>query len=70
MPNGKRIRRYKRYRTPLEALLELPAAEAFLKPGVTAAALKSLAARQSDTDAAGTMQQARRKLFAELKRSA
>lgn len=70
LPNGKRIRRYKCYRTPLEALLAIPAPGPSLKPGVTVAALESLAARQSDTQAAGAMQQARRKLFAELKRSA
>jgi transposase InsO family protein len=70
LPNGKRIRRYKRYQTPLETLLALDGRERFLKPGITAEALQSLAARQSDTDAAKAMQQARHKLFNELRRSA
>ena len=70
LPDGKRIRRYKRYQTPLETLLALDGHERFLKPDITAERLQSLAARQSDTEAARAMQQARHKLFTDLRRSA
>lgn len=68
--NGKQIRRYKRYQTPLETLMAVESAERFLKPGVTLESLRAESARQSDTEAARSMQEARRRLFAELRRSA
>jgi hypothetical protein len=50
--DGKRIRRCKRYRTPLETLMALPPAMRDLRPGLSAEALQSQAQRQSDTEAA------------------
>ena len=69
--NGKSKRVYPRYRTPYEILRQLPAAEAFLRPGLDWAELDRLARMQSDTEAARDMQQAKRDLFANIrKRSA
>jgi transposase InsO family protein len=68
--DGKRIRRYKRYRTPLETLMALPPALRDLRPGLSAEALQSQAQRQSDTEAARHMQEAKHRLFLELRRSA
>jgi hypothetical protein len=63
---GKRKRRYRPedYRTPYEKLLSLPRWEQFLKPGVTAQALRQQAIRRSDTEAAQQMQQAKATLLA------
>ena len=70
LDNGKRVRRYKRYQTPLETLLSLDAAESYLKPGITLDSLRNIARQQSDTQAAQAMQHAKTKLFGELRRSA
>jgi hypothetical protein len=67
---GRQRRRYRRYQTPLETLLSLPHPEQFFKAGVTVARLGELARSQSDTEAARQMQEAKRKLFTELRRSA
>lgn len=65
---GKRQRRYpsQDYRTPYEKLRSLPAAETHLRPGVTWAQLDALALRQSDTEAALAMGQAKHRLFQTL----
>ena len=69
--NGKSKRVYPRYRTPYEILRQLPAADTFLRPGLYWAELDRLAGMQSDTEAARDMQQAKRDLFAHIrKRSA
>jgi len=69
--NGKSKRVYPRYRTPYEILRHLPAADTFLRPGLDWAALDRQARMQSDTEAARDMQQAKRDLFARIrKRSA
>lgn len=70
LPNGKRIRRYKRYQTPLETLLALDSAQQRLKPGVSEDLLQAQARRNSDTESARAMQEAKQKLFQELRRTA
>jgi transposase InsO family protein len=67
---GKRKRIYRRWATPWEILSELPAGEAFLRPGLSVAELDRRAAAQSDTDAARDMQQAKRQLWAAIRRRA
>ena len=67
-PNGKRIRIYERWATPLESLRESPHGIASLRPGVTMAALEERAGRQTDTEAALTMQEAKRKLMANIRK--
>lgn len=68
MANGKRKRIYRRWATPWEILSELPSCEAFLRPGLSVGELERLAAAQSDTDAARDMQQAKRDLWAAIRR--
>ena len=58
---------YRRYQTPLETLLALPQAAQYLRPGLTVAVLQRIAAALSDTEAAQRMQQAKRKLFEQLR---
>lgn len=69
---GKQRRVYRRYATPWELLQEVPQLASYLKPGISAAQLQRQADACSDTQAAGAMQEAKRKLFAGLgrKRSA
>lgn len=66
---GRQRRRYRRYQTQLETLLALSNPEQYLRSGVTLATLERLAHAMSDTEAARRMQQAKRKLFEELRRS-
>ena len=61
---------YRRYQTPLETLLALPEPAPYLRPGLTVAALQRIAAAVSDTEAAQRMQQAKRKLFEQLRPTA
>jgi transposase InsO family protein len=58
---------YHRYQTPLETLLALPNPAQYLRPGLTVAVLQRIAGTRSDTEAAQRMQQAKRKLFEELR---
>jgi transposase InsO family protein len=67
---GRQRRRYRRYQTPLETLLAIPQPEQFLRSGVSVAMLRRMAHASSDTEAARRMQQAKRRLFEELRRSA
>ena len=67
---GRKRVRYKRYQTPLETLLELDAPAQYLRQGLSVNALKRIAAALSDTDAARRMQQAKVRLFEQLRRSA
>jgi hypothetical protein len=60
---GRQQRIYRRYQTPLETLLALPQPQQYLRPGLTLAVLRRIAATHSDTAAAQRMQQAKRKLF-------
>ena len=64
---GRQQRRYRRYQTPLETLLALPHPAQYLRAGLTIAALQRVAAAVSDTEAAQRMQQAKRKLFEQLR---
>jgi transposase InsO family protein len=58
---------YRRYQTPLETLLALPQPAQYLRDGLTLAVLQRIAATRSDTEAAQRMQQAKRKLFEQLR---
>jgi len=65
--NGKRRRIYRRWATPWELFRELPQCESCLRPGVTLAELERLATLQSDTEAALSMQRAKRRLLGSIK---
>ena len=67
---GRKRIRYRRYQTPLETLLALPNPAQYLRPGLSVNALKRIAAATSDTDAARRMQQAKAKLFQQLRLTA
>jgi hypothetical protein len=69
---GKQRRIYGWYATPWEILRQLPDLAKRLKPGTTQGDLERQAGAESDTAAALRMQEAKRKLFAEIrqKRSA
>jgi transposase InsO family protein len=69
---GKQRRVYRWYATPWEILRQLPDRARHLRPDVMWDQLERAAGTQSDTQAAGEMQAAKRKLFAEFrqKRSA
>jgi transposase InsO family protein len=69
-PKGRKRIRYKRYQTPLETLLQLHNPAQYLRPGLSPKALQRVAQAHSDTDAAVLMQQAKTKLFDQLRRSA
>ncbi len=64
---GRRRCHYRRYQTPLEALLALPHPGQYLRPGLTLAVLRRIAGARSDTEAAQRMQQAKRKLFQQFR---
>lgn len=64
---GRKNRRYRRYQTPLETLLKLQKPQQYLRSGLTVATLQRIAKTMSDTEAAQRMQQAKRKLFAQIK---
>ena len=61
---------YRRYQTPLETLLALSQPQRYLRDGLTVTVLQRIAAAVSDTEAAQRMQQAKRKLFEQLRPSA
>jgi hypothetical protein len=65
--NGKRRRIYQRWATPWELFQEVPDCESLLRAGVTIAELARFAQQESDTEAALSMQRAKRKLFGSLK---
>jgi len=69
-PKGRKRIRYRRYRTPLETLLAMENPNQYLRPGLSVDALQRVAAALSDTDAARRMQQAKAKLFDQLRTSA
>ena len=64
---GRKHIRYKRYQTPLETLLALEKPHRYLRPGLSIHALKRIQMARSDTDAARQMQQAKAKLFDQLR---
>ena len=65
---GKIKTRYRRAATPFELFAALPDCEQFLRPGTTLDQLKLFESKQSDTEAARAMQEAKAKLFAHLAR--
>ncbi len=67
---GRKRRLYKQWQTPFEKLLSLDRPQQFLRPGLSIAALKRVAATISDTDAARRMQQAKYTMFEKIRRSA
>ena len=66
-PKGRKRIRYKRYQTPLETLLALDKPNQYLRPGLSVQTLKRIQSARSDTDAARAMQQAKAKLFSQLR---
>lgn len=67
---GRQLRHYRRYQTPLETLLALPQPAQYLRPGLSVASLQRVAAALSDTEAARRMQQAKHKLFEQIRAAA
>lgn len=67
---GKLKRVYRRWATPWEIFSQLRNCELFLRPGVSLEPLRRLAAEQSDTDAARDLLQAKRQLWAAIRRRA
>ena len=67
---GRKRVSYKRYQTPLETLSLLDKPAQYLRDGLSMNALKRVAAAISDTDAARRMQQAKAKLFEQLRLTA
>ena len=67
---GRNRRRYRRYQTPLETLLLLPKPQQYLRPGLTVATRQRIAGLMSDTEAARRMQQAKHRLFEQLRKTA
>jgi len=65
---GKQRRVYRWYATPWEILRQLPDLARYLRAGTTPADLEELAGAESDTAAARRMQEAKRKLFAEIQK--
>ena len=70
LARGKRQRLYRPadYRTPFEKLTSLPDWQQFLKPGITPEWLQHQAERNSDTEAARQMQQAKTALLTQCRR--
>jgi hypothetical protein len=62
-PNGKRRRIYRKWATPLEILSQTPQCASFLRPGISMDELENCALKQSDTEAAIAMQQAKKRLL-------
>jgi hypothetical protein len=62
-PNGKRRRVYRKWATPFEIFSQIPESASFLRPGVSMDDLENFAHKQSDTEAAIAMQQAKKRLF-------
>ena len=67
---GRQQRHYRRYQTPLETLLALPQPVQYLRPGLSVRSLQRVAAALSDTEAARRMQQAKHKLFEQIRATA
>jgi transposase InsO family protein len=64
--NGQRRRVYRKWATPFEIFSQTPQCESFLRPGATMAGLKSFAQKQSDTEAAIAMQEAKKRLLSRI----
>jgi transposase InsO family protein len=70
LPRGKIKRVYRQWETPWEILRSLPDWQTSLRPDCNAEALQCQALAHSDTDAAVSMQQAKRDLLRRLRRPA
>lgn len=66
LPNGKKIVKYKEYKTPLKKFLSLTKPEQYLRPGITLDDLRRQASQKRPNQAAEEMQEAKRKLFSIL----
>jgi len=64
--NGKQRRIYRWYATPWEILRQMPDLARHLRPELSEAELERTANAHSDTQAAASMQAAKRKLFARI----
>jgi hypothetical protein len=70
-PNGKRRRIYRKWETPFDIFRQTRQREGFLRPDVSMDELENFALKQSDTEAAIAMQQAKKRLLSGIaKRSA
>lgn len=65
---GKERRKYRWYATPWEILRQLPGVAGFLRSDLTVDQMNATANAQSDTTVAAEMQQAKHKLFDQLRR--
>ncbi|HZL49323.1 MAG TPA: DDE-type integrase/transposase/recombinase [Terracidiphilus sp.] len=64
---GRKRVHYRVFRTPLETLMALEKPNQYLRPGLSVHALQRIQMARSDTDAAQRMQQAKAKLFDQLR---
>jgi transposase InsO family protein len=64
--NGKTVKRYDTFLTPIHKLLTLPHLEQYLKPDITAKSLQAQMLRQSHLDAAAELAAARKTLFKKI----
>ena len=67
-PNGKRRCVYREWATPFEIFSRIPQSESYLRTGVRMEDLKNIAQKQSDTEAAIEMQDAKRRMMAGIAR--
>lgn len=63
LPNGKKIVKYREYKTPLKKLLSLDKPEQYLRTGITLDHLRRQALEKLPNQAAEEMQEAKRKMF-------
>jgi len=63
LPNGKKIVKYREYKTPIKKLLSLDQPGQYLRTGITLGYLRSQASAKLPNQAAEEMQEAKRKLF-------
>lgn len=70
-PDGKIVKKYRTedYMTPREKLCSLPDVEQYLRGGITVASLNESAAAKNHLVSAEEMQEARKKLFAEINKN-
>lgn len=63
LPNGKIVKRYREYKTPVQKLLSLPNCEQYLQDGITKESLLEEARAHTHLEAAEKLQKARATLF-------
>ena len=64
---GRKRVRYKRFQTPLETLIAMEKPNQYLRPGLSVHALQRIQMARTDTEAAQRMQQAKAKLFDQIR---